>query len=75
MGIQFIHVPSLLTKTNNFIEQIEKDDPTTNEAIWDALTANGLPVASGIYLWVVEADGFGQKVGKSRPVSYKSFVA
>ncbi|MBU8934990.1 MAG: hypothetical protein KOO62_13470 [candidate division Zixibacteria bacterium] len=47
-----------------FVYEIDKDDPTTSTASWGANTANGLPVASGIYLWVVDAPDIGQKVGK-----------
>ena len=33
-------------------------------AEWNGNTYNGLPVASGIYIYVVEAEGYGQKIGK-----------
>jgi hypothetical protein len=67
--IKFHNLPDKCTITiynlaGEFIVEIEKDDPATNFATWDAQTDNDLPVASGIYLWVVDAPGFGQKIGK-----------
>ena len=46
------------------IRKLEKDDPTVPTLGWDLYTTQGLPVASGIYIYVVDAPGFGQKVGK-----------
>ena len=57
-------VQTILLQTKMEIRTIEKNEPTTNEATWDVLTENGLPVASGIYIYVVDAPGFGQKIGK-----------
>ena len=37
-------------------------DPTSE--IWSTLTTANVPVASGIYIYVVDAPGFGQKIGK-----------
>lgn len=67
--IMFQNLPTECTITlynlaGEFVYEIEKNDPTTSTASWGANTANGLPVASGIYLWVVDAPGIGQKVGK-----------
>ncbi len=47
-----------------YIDQIVKNDPSTSIAEWDGATQNGLPVASGVYIYVVDAPGFGQKIGK-----------
>jgi hypothetical protein len=68
-AIKFHHLPAQCTITiynlgGDLIRTIEKNDPTSAEAIWDVLTENGLPVASGIYIYVVDAPGFGQKIGK-----------
>ncbi|MFQ5454094.1 MAG: hypothetical protein ACE5D6_07895, partial [Candidatus Zixiibacteriota bacterium] len=48
----------------DLIKTIEKDDATTSTAEWDVQTENQLPIASGIYIYIVEAPGFGEKVGK-----------
>ncbi len=68
-AIKFHHLPAQCTITiynlgGDLIRTVEKNDPTTAEATWDVLTENGLPVASGIYIYVVDAPGFGQKIGK-----------
>ncbi len=67
--IKFQHLPakcsiSIYTLAGDLIRKLEKDDPSTSIATWDVNTFQGIPVASGIYIWVVEAPGFGQKVGK-----------
>jgi hypothetical protein len=67
--LNFHHLPEKCTITiynlaGDYIDKIEKNDPTTAIAGWDLLTERGLPVASGIYIYVVDAPGFGQKVGK-----------
>jgi hypothetical protein len=67
-AIKFHHLPEECTIRiynlgGDLVRTIEK---TSSDAIatWDILTENGLPVASGIYIWVVDAPGFGTKVGK-----------
>ena len=67
--IQFHNLPEECTITiynlaGEFIREIVKDDPTTGIATWGATTWNNLPVASGIYIYVVDAPGYGQKIGK-----------
>lgn len=66
--LQFQHLPkkckiSIYSLSGELIETIDKNDET-DRATWDLLTSNRLPVASGIYLWVVDAPGVGQKIGK-----------
>jgi hypothetical protein len=66
--LQFQHLPrkctiSIYSLSGELVETIEKNDQT-DRATWDLLTSNRLPVASGIYLWVVDAPGVGQKIGK-----------
>lgn len=68
-AIKFHHLPATCTikifnLSGELIDIVEKDDASTSIATWDVLTDNGLPVASGIYVYVVEAPGIGQKVGK-----------
>ncbi len=66
--LQFHHLPreckiSIYSLSGELLRTIEKNDET-DRATWDLLTENNLPVASGIYLWVVDAPGVGQKIGK-----------
>ncbi|MEW5795198.1 MAG: hypothetical protein AB1772_02445 [Candidatus Zixiibacteriota bacterium] len=66
--IKFHHLPrkctiSIFNLAGDFISRIEKDDDSPI-ASWNLQTDNRIPVASGIYIYVVEAPGFGQKVGK-----------
>lgn len=67
--LKFHHLPEKCTITiynlgGTLVRTIEKDDASTAIASWDLLTEAGLPVASGIYIYVVDAPGFGQKIGK-----------
>lgn len=67
--LKFQHLPATCTidiynLAGDFIASVEKDDPTTSIATWNLRSRNGLPVASGIYIYVVEAPDFGTKVGK-----------
>lgn len=48
----------------DLIRTLDKDDASTSIAFWDVQTERGLPIASGIYIYVVEAPGFGAKIGK-----------
>ena len=67
--LKFQHLPEQCTIRifnlgGDLVRVIEKDDPDVSWTNWDVKTENGLPVASGIYLYVVDAPGFGVKVGK-----------
>ncbi len=46
----------------DLVETVEHSGGT--EAFWDLENRFGIPVASGIYIYVVNAPGFGEKVGK-----------
>ncbi len=66
--LQFHHLPreckiSIYSLSGELLRTIDKNDES-DRATWDLLTDNNLPVASGIYLWVVDAPGVGQKIGK-----------
>jgi hypothetical protein len=68
-NIYFQHLPtectiSIYNIAGDLVRKIHRNDPTSSITTWDVMTDNNLPVASGIYIWVVEADGFGQKIGK-----------
>jgi hypothetical protein len=67
--IKFINLPakatiSIYNLSGDFVARIEKDDPTTSIAQWDVRNRFGRPVALGIYIYRVNAPGFGEKVGK-----------
>ncbi len=48
----------------DLVRTLDKDQIDNGMLTWDVLTENLLPVASGIYIYVVDAPGFGTKVGK-----------
>ncbi len=67
--IKFQHLPKECTITiytlgGDLVRTIRKTDQSTSIETWDISTESGLPVASGIYIYVVDAPGLGQKVGK-----------
>ena len=67
--IKFQHLPeqctiTIYTLSGDVVRKVEKNDPNTSIATWDVNSSNGIPVASGIYIYVVDAPGFGKKVGK-----------
>ncbi|MCH7947255.1 MAG: hypothetical protein IIC66_05590 [candidate division Zixibacteria bacterium] len=67
--LKFINLPatcniSIYNLAGDFVVEIVKDDPSTAEATWDVTNNFNVPVASGIYIYVVDAPGFGQKIGK-----------
>ncbi|HEX2897018.1 MAG TPA: hypothetical protein VHP63_03100 [candidate division Zixibacteria bacterium] len=67
--MKFTNLPATCAITiynlaGHFVERIEKNSGTTSELTWDLTNDNNVPVASGIYIYVVDAPGFGQKVGK-----------
>ena len=68
--IKFINLPpkrctiKIFNIAGDLIREMVKDDISAAEYIWDVSTQNGLPVASGIYVWYIEADGLGSTFGK-----------
>jgi hypothetical protein len=67
--MQFVNLPavctvSIYTLAGDRIRVLQKNDVSTSLLDWDVLTENRIPLASGIYIYVVEAPGFGQKIGK-----------
>jgi hypothetical protein len=67
--VQFTNLPDKCTikifdLAGNLIQKLEKDDATTPFMQWDLKNLNELPVASGIYVFHVKADGIGEKTGK-----------
>ncbi len=67
--MKFINLPSECTISiynlaGDFVISLEKTDAMSTELEWDVANEFNVPVASGIYIYVVDAPGFGQKVGK-----------
>jgi hypothetical protein len=42
----------------------DSNDPYEAMTSWDGTTDNNIPVASGVYIYVVTAEGYGEYVGK-----------
>ncbi|MEA1979562.1 MAG: hypothetical protein U9N54_01120 [candidate division Zixibacteria bacterium] len=66
--IRFTNLPEectirIFSLSGDQVAKIEKDN-TETWTNWDILNTDGVPLASGIYVYLVEAPGFGQKVGK-----------
>jgi hypothetical protein len=66
--ILFTHLPpactiKIYTLTGDLIKTIDHNNGSSIET-WDVLTDNGLPPASGVYIYRVEATGLGAKMGK-----------
>ena len=67
-SIKFTNLPTkctitIYTLTGDRIKVLEKDSPES-EFPWDIENSFGVPLASGIYLYVVDAGSMGQKIGK-----------
>ncbi len=67
--IMFRNLPGTCSITiynlaGDLIRTLDKTDATVPYLYWNVTTDRGLPLASGIYIYVVEAPGFGTKVGK-----------
>ncbi len=66
--VRFQHLPvrcniKIFNLGGELVETIDKDSDVSYTD-WDLKTSNGLPVASGIYIYVVDAPGYGTKIGK-----------
>jgi hypothetical protein len=68
--IKFVNLPPAMTTVRIFnlagdcVRVLTKDNAGSAELVWDVLTETGLPVASGMYIYHVEAEGIGTKIGK-----------
>ena len=67
--VKFTHLPArctirIFTLAGELIRTLEKNDGSTSQLSWDIETASALPVASGIYIFHVDAPGIGTHVGK-----------
>jgi hypothetical protein len=67
--VKFTHLPARCTirifnLAGDLVRTLQKDDANSSQTEWDLLTTASLPVASGIYIFHVDAPGFGTHVGK-----------
>jgi hypothetical protein len=67
--IKFTNLPTTCTikiynLAGELVRTLQKTDPTTSQLTWDILSEARLPIASGIYLWRLEAPGIGEAQGK-----------
>jgi len=67
--VKFINLPRectirIFTLGGDHVRTLNKDD-TTTEIFWDLETKYGIPVASGMYIWYLDAPGIGTKEGKT----------
>ncbi len=61
----------------SLISRIEKDNPNVSYVDWNLRNTKGLPIASGMYLIHVQAEGIGEKVirwfGAMRPLDITTY--
>ena len=70
--VKFINLPpnqamkiKIYNIAGDLLRTLERSGGSSDpEFVWDLKTEAGLWVASGIYIWVIEADGLGTKFGK-----------
>jgi hypothetical protein len=67
--IKFTNLPvdgtiRIFTLGGALVATVPRDHPDQSYEEWDVESENGIPVASGIYIYVVESPGFGTKIGK-----------
>lgn len=80
--VRIINLPqraiiSIYSLDGALIRRLQKDNPNVSYVDWDIRNATGLPIASGMYLMHVEADGIGETVlrwfGAMRPIDITNF--
>lgn len=68
--VKFINLPPVPMKIRIFnvagdlVRTMDRTDIYNAEFVWDLKTDKGLWVASGVYVWLIEAEGLGTKYGK-----------
>ncbi len=68
--VKFINLPPVPLKIRIFniagdlVRTMDRTDIYNSEFVWDLKTDQGLWVASGVYVWLIEAEGLGTKYGK-----------
>ena len=80
--VKIINLPkratvSIYSLDGSLIRRLEKDDANVSYLDWDIRNSKSLPIASGMYLIHVKADGIGEKVvrwfGAMRPIDVTNF--
>ena len=68
--IRFVNLPAskatirIFNLAGELVRTLVKEDPETSWFRWDLQNESDIPVASGIYIYHVDAQGVGTKVGK-----------
>lgn len=67
--VRFINLPEQCTIRiynlgGDLVRTLQKTDPTSSVLNWDLQTENNLPVASGVYIFHVDAPGVGRTFGR-----------
>ncbi|MBK8230263.1 MAG: hypothetical protein IPK72_06685 [Candidatus Eisenbacteria bacterium] len=68
--IRFVNLPNvpctvrIFNLAGDLVRTLEKEDANTSFLRWDVQTEGSFPIASGIYVYHVEAKGLGTKTGK-----------
>lgn len=80
--VKIINLPARATVNiyaldGSLIQRLEKDNPNVSYIDWDVRNNKSLPIASGMYLIHVNADGIGEKVirwfGAMRPIDVTNY--
>ena len=80
--VRIINLPAKATiyiysLDGSLIRTLTKNDPNTSYVDWDIRNTAGLPIASGMYLMDVKADGIGEIVlrwfGATRPIDVTTY--
>ena len=80
--VRIINLPTkasidIYSLDGSLVRRLTKDNPNASYIDWDIRNAKGLPVASGMYLFHVQADGIGETVvkwfGAMRPLDVTSY--
>ena len=67
--IDFVNVPSpctvrIFTTDGDLVASFRHEDPNSSRARWDVKSRNNRPIASGLYIFAVEADNGDTQVGR-----------
>ena len=80
--VRIINLPAsasiyIYSLDGSLIRTLTKNDPSTSYIDWDIRNSAGLPIASGMYLMDVKADGIGETVirwfGATRPIDVTTY--
>lgn len=80
--VKIINLPeratiSIYSLDGTLVRKIQKDNANQSYIDWDIRNAKGLPIASGMYLMHVNAEGIGEKVirwfGAMRPIDITNY--